>query len=114
MLFLCAALAFLGSCKTAEGPSGSVVLQQRDHEEADALLDRINALNEQGKYAEAIPLAVQLREIVEAEKGPGHEGVAACLNVLGGLYTSFGDPEKAEFYLQKSHEAETSYNPEKY
>ncbi|UCG09342.1 MAG: tetratricopeptide repeat protein [Desulfobacterales bacterium] len=86
-------------------PSPSlVILQRADHQVANTILKKINELNAQGKYAEAIPLAKQLLEVVEKEKGPDHAGVAACLDVLGGLYTSFGDYGKAEPILKRALE----------
>ncbi len=86
-------------------PSPSlVILQRADHQVATTILKKINELNAQGKYAEAIPLAKQLLEVVEKEKGPDHAGVAACLDVLGGLYTSFGDYGKAEPILKRALE----------
>ena len=90
------------SCRTAGGPPGSVVLEQEDRREASAILDRINELNEQGKFAQALPEAVRLLAIVEKEKGEKHEAVGVCLNVLGGLYLSFGDDEKAEAALGRA------------
>jgi CHAT domain-containing protein/Tfp pilus assembly protein PilF len=81
-----------------------VVLKSEDYEQATALLDKINKLNEQGKYAEAIFSAEKLCPIVEEEKGPDHQGVGVCLNVLGGLYNSFGDYEKAEIKLKRALE----------
>jgi CHAT domain-containing protein/Tfp pilus assembly protein PilF len=92
------------SCKSVEQQSGSVVLKAEDHEQATVLLAKINKLNEQGKYAEAIPAAEKLLVIVEEEKGPDHQGVGVCLNVLGGLYNSFGDYEKAEVKLKRALE----------
>ncbi len=90
------------ACKTVDRSPESVVLEREDREEATALLGRINELNEQGRYAEAIPQAVRVLEIVEKEKGPDHEGVGVCLNLLGGLYTSFGDYENAETTLRRA------------
>jgi CHAT domain-containing protein len=90
------------SCKFAELQSKPVVLKGEDYEQATALLDKINRLNEQGKYAEAIFSAEKLCAIVEEEKGSDHQGVGVCLNVLGGLYNSFGDYEKAEIKLKRA------------
>ena len=47
-------LTLIVSCKFAELQSRSVVLKEEDHEQATVLLEKINKLNEQGKYAEAI------------------------------------------------------------
>ena len=79
------------SCIIGEQRSGSVVLKAEDYEQATVLLAKINKLNEQGKYAEAIPAAEKLCKIIDAEKGPDHQAIGVCLNVLGGLYNSFGD-----------------------
>ena len=92
------------ACKTTEPGPERVVLQRADQERASDLLQKIDLLNEQGKYAEAIPLAEQLLHLVEKEKGSSRQGVAACLSVLGGLYCSFGDYEKAEPILRRALE----------
>ena len=92
------------SCNVAERQSRYVVLKEEDHEQATVLLDKINMLNEQGKYAEAIFSAEKLCRIVETEEGPDHQGVGICLNVLGGLYNSFGDYDKAEIKLKRALE----------
>lgn len=97
-------ITLIVSCKTAELQSKPVVLKGEDYEQATALLYKINRLNEQGKYAEAIFSAEKLCTIVEAEKGRDHQGVGVCLNVLGGLYNSFGDYEKAEKKLKRALE----------
>lgn len=97
-------ITLIVSCKFAELPSRSVVLKEEDHEQATVLLEKIDKLNEQGKYAEAILSAEKLCAIVEEEKGPDHQGVGVCLNVLGGLYNSFGDYEKAEIKLKRALE----------
>lgn len=99
---LLVALFLPAACETADRSSKPVVLMREDREEATALLERINDLNERGKYAEAIPQAIKVLEIVEKEKGPDHEGVGVCLNLLGGLYTSFGDYENAETTLKRA------------
>ncbi len=92
------------SCNVAERQSRYVVLKEEDHEQASILLEKINFLNEQGKYAEAILSAEKLCRIVETEEGPDHQGVGICLNVLGGLYSSFGDYDKAELKLKRALE----------
>ena len=97
-------ITLIVSCKFAELQSRSVVLKEEDHEQATVLLEKIDKLNEQGKYAEAILSAEKLCVIVEKEKGPDHQGVGVCLNVLGGLYNSFGDYEKAEIKLKRALE----------
>ena len=91
------------SCKTSNRHP-SVKLNKSKHDKASILLEKINHLNETGKYAEAIPLAKALLELVKKEKGPNHQGVVACLNVLGGLYNSLGDYSKAELNLRRSLE----------
>ena len=97
-------ITLIVSCKITDYQSRSVVLEEEEHEQATVLLEKINKLNEQGKYAEAILSAEKLCVIVEEEKGPDHQGVGVCLNVLGGLYNSFGDYEKAEVKLQRALE----------
>jgi CHAT domain-containing protein/Tfp pilus assembly protein PilF len=91
-------LLFSLACETVGDRSDA------DQYSAETLLEKINELNGQGKYAEAIPLAQKLLAIVEKEKGLRHQGVGVSLNVLGGLYTSFGDYEKAEATLNRALE----------
>ena len=91
-------------CRSMQTPSRGVVLQKADQEKASDLLEKIDLLNGQGKYAEAIPFARELLHLVEKEKGSSHQGVAACLSVLGGLYCSFGDYDKAKPILKRSLE----------
>jgi CHAT domain-containing protein/tetratricopeptide (TPR) repeat protein len=102
VLFLLVTLIL--SCKSTAPHTRSVDLEAADYEQAAALLEKINRLNEQGQYAEAIFAAEKLCKIVEAEKGRDHQGVGVCLNVLGGLYDSFGDYEKAETKLKRALE----------
>jgi CHAT domain-containing protein len=95
-------LAFLISCKTLYPSPGSVVLQKKESNEASKILGQINQLNDQGKYAQAISLAIRLKDLVQKEKGLYHQGAALCLNVLSGLYISFGDFEKAKMTLRQA------------
>ncbi len=97
-------ILLIASCRTGARQPGSVLLEDKEYEEATALLEKINRLNEQGQYGEAIFAAERLCKIVEAEKGENHQGVGVCLNVLGGLYDSFGDYEKAEIALRRGLE----------
>ena len=53
--------------------------------EAKRLSTRAEQLQEQGKFAEAIPLAEQSLSLRENELGPMHPDVAASLNSLGDL-----------------------------
>ncbi|MCP3876411.1 MAG: CHAT domain-containing protein [Desulfobacteraceae bacterium] len=90
------------SCKTADHRSNDVVVGQKTYEQVTDLLKQINVLNEQGKYAQAIPIAEKLQTIVEEDKESKNKAAGICLNVIGGLYTSFGDYEKAEKILTRA------------
>ena len=52
----------------------------------------------------AIQKAQTLLEIIEGEKGSYHPGVASSLDVLGGLYISMGDCDKALPILKRALE----------
>lgn len=98
---------FLACCLAAySGDHGSnSAFAGFDHslqDRASTLLERINALNDQFKHAEAIPLARELLVIVEKGEGRRSAGVVACLNILGGLHNSLGDYLQAENHVRRA------------
>ena len=79
-----------------------VKLTDSGHSRANSLLKEINELNGQGRYAAAIQKALYLNKIIEKEVGPSHPGAASSLNILGGLYISFGDYQKSLPLLERA------------
>ncbi|HEX3481015.1 MAG TPA: tetratricopeptide repeat protein [Kofleriaceae bacterium] len=63
--------------------------------EAKRLGERVEQLQEQGKFTEAIPLAEQSLALREKALGPMHLEVAASLNALGDLHGLLSEPAKA-------------------
>jgi tetratricopeptide (TPR) repeat protein len=70
--------------------------QQQDLQEAEALNRQVVQLYNQGRYAQAIPLAERVLAIREKALGPAHPDVANSLNNLAALYEALGDYAKAE------------------
>ncbi|WP_287278778.1 MULTISPECIES: tetratricopeptide repeat protein [unclassified Okeania] len=80
----------------------SQVSEQEELAEVKRLVEQIIQLNQQGKYAEAIPLAEKALEIRKRALGDNHLDVARSLNDLGRLYQSQGKYKEAEPLYQKS------------
>lgn len=97
-------LFILLSCTIDRSSPSPITSRHTESDQATILYDEIGELAGQGKYAEAIPLAKQLLDTTEQEKGAIHEETAASLNILGGLYSAFGDDEKAEPILKRALE----------
>ena len=66
------------------------------------LVNRIIALSEAGRYAEAIPLAETELAITEKRFGPAHPKVALMLNEVAELYTKQGRYTDAEPLFKRS------------
>jgi len=75
-------------------------------EEPAAFHQRITALLEAGRYAEALPLAQQAVERAEAVGGPRHPEVAASLHLLALAYEATGAYLKAETTFLRALEIE--------
>ena len=83
---------------------GQVVAQKSNVDEA-AQSDELNELKQlipqvmklytEGKYDEAIPLAVRVLTIIEKDIGPDTSGYALSLNNLARLYAAKGDYTRA-------------------
>ncbi len=71
----------------------SVIAQSDD---VSALLEEVEALYDQGKYAEATPLAVQAVEITEGNVAPDHPDLIQPLWWLGNVYSAVGRYDEAE------------------
>jgi CHAT domain-containing protein/tetratricopeptide (TPR) repeat protein len=84
--------------RAAEGPSGP----ETPLAEAKRLEERVRTLYQQGKYAEAVPLAQQVLKIREEGLGAEHADTAASLNDLAQLYCSLEDYAKAEPLYQRA------------
>ncbi len=67
-----------------------------------ALNQRISALYDAGKYAEAIPLAERALELTRSQRGPDHLDTATRMGWLALLYTSVDRTAEAEPLHQRS------------
>ena len=65
--------------------------QSPELQEAEKLNQQVEQLYQQGKYAEAIPLAEKALAIQEKVLGKEHPDVATSLNNLAALYQSQGN-----------------------
>jgi tetratricopeptide (TPR) repeat protein/CHAT domain-containing protein len=64
-------------------------------EEVESLNNRVSALYDQGKYAEAVALGIKVLKIAEESLGPEHPTTATSLNNLAVMYKAAGDYAKA-------------------
>jgi len=76
--------------------------QQGPAAEADQLNKQIDELYQQGKYADAVPLAKRLLEIRKHTVGEDHPDYAATLNDLGVLYNAQSKYAEAEPLLKRA------------
>jgi tetratricopeptide (TPR) repeat protein len=76
--------------------------QEGNLEKAKVLNQKVIELYQQGRYAEAIPVAEKVLAIVEKALGPEHPHVALSLNNLAALYDSLGDYARAEPLFQRA------------
>ncbi|NJO61976.1 MAG: tetratricopeptide repeat protein, partial [Richelia sp. RM2_1_2] len=75
--------------------------QSPELQEAERLNQQVVKLYQEGKYAEAIPLAEKALAIREKVLGKEHPDVATSLNNLAGLYESQGNYSSSEpLYLR--------------
>ena len=58
--------------------------------------DQYTALDEQGKYQEALPFAQEAVRLAETKFGKDDDDTSLYLNGLGSLYDALGDYDKAE------------------
>jgi tetratricopeptide (TPR) repeat protein len=70
--------------------------------QAKQLNQQVIKLYQQGRYAEAIPVAEQVLAIREKALGAEHPDVAQSLNNLAALYQFLGDYAKAELLYQRA------------
>ncbi len=71
-------------------------------DETAALNQQVVQLYQQGKFAEAIPIATKVLELREKALGPEHPGTARSLGNLAGLYQAMGDYARAEPLYQRA------------
>jgi tetratricopeptide (TPR) repeat protein len=107
-------LVFSLATPVAQKDEGAAAVAQED--EAAALAARAAALQQAGKYSEAIPLAQQVIAIREKQLGPEHPDVAEALANLGHLYFERGRFDDAELPLGRAQaifeQARGHYQPE--
>src|SRR5262249_12163391 len=92
-------MAVLFLCCAAAGDAGVEPSDPRLLE-AQSSLDEAKKLQNEGKYAEALPKAEQALALREAVLGGTHPEVAVSLNLLGELYVQRVEHAQAEPLLQ--------------
>jgi len=83
----------------AAGLAPPLAAQQESWEK---LSGETQALYQQGKYADALPVAQEALRVAEASFGPEHPNVAKSLNNLAALYHAQGKYAEAEEFLKRS------------
>ena len=69
---------------------------------ADVLTQQAVQLHDQGKFAEAVLLYIEVAEIRKQTLGEQHPAYAVSLNDLANLYFDLGDTTRAEPLLRQS------------
>ncbi|MEW6264879.1 MAG: tetratricopeptide repeat protein [Thermodesulfobacteriota bacterium] len=82
--------------------SSRLLAQEGDLEKAEAINWQVLELYQQGRYAEAVPLAKEALAIREKLLGPEHPDTATSVNNLGLLYMVLGNYPQAEPLLKRS------------
>jgi CHAT domain-containing protein/tetratricopeptide (TPR) repeat protein len=86
-------LTVAGARAMAQTPSGSSI---------PGLNSQVVALNQAGRYGEALPIAQRVLALAEQLRGPDHPEVATCLNNLAELYRALGRYADAEPLYQRA------------
>ena len=73
-----------------------------EEDDSEELGEQVDRLYQEGRIAEAIPLATRLLEKRKSSLGPEHPDVATSLNNLAKLYKAMGDYERAEPLYERS------------
>lgn len=114
-LFIFAIIIVVWVCTMFSGES----LAEESHspeselEEAKTLKQQVITLYNQGRYADAIPVAKKVLMITEKYLGPEHPEVAQSLNNLASLYAELGSYAIAESLYQQALEIdEQTLGPE--
>ena len=68
---------------------------------AETLDEQVVRLFEEGKYAEAEPLALQALKVSHKQNGPDHPDTATSLNNLASLYDTQGKPILGSFDIAR-------------
>ena len=102
-VFLCArqrhglkAGLFLVALVSLQEPVNAADPAQADQARLSSLEQRIDELNQAGKYRDAIPVAQERLQLVEKTVGPDQPETGAACDKLGDLYFRNGDYAKAQ------------------
>ena len=76
--------------------------QESEFEKSTLLMNQVEDLNRQGRYAEAIPVAEQIVAINEKALGTDHPDIVGSLSWLAFLYQNDGDDKKAESIYRRA------------
>ena len=101
-VFALCLLVFTGGSLCHTFAQTQVNIERANQIRARARLMKIQQLNEQGKYAEALRFGQQLLDIYDRGNESPSKALAMSLDILGGLYLSFGDFEKANAILHRA------------
>lgn len=75
--------------------------QENTAADAERFYKQVVELRQQGRFAEALPLASRLAEIVKLLAGESHPAYATSLNDLGEIHRSLGQYAEAEPFYRK-------------
>ncbi len=75
---------------------------ENNAQQIDRLNEAIAQLYQQGRYAQAVPMAIQARDLICQELGADHPAYAQSLNDLGMLYQAIGNYTTAEPLLRQA------------
>lgn len=87
--------------------------EETELEKATRLVKQVTQLYQQGRYAEAVPIAEEILSINEKSFGPEDTSVAGSLDILTLVYTALGDYVKAEALQKRALQIrEKAFGPE--
>jgi hypothetical protein len=89
-------------CSTQQQSAEAQASQEQA--EAERLRVQVRSLYGEGKFDEALPLAIRVLELSENALGPGNAEVANAATNLAGIYIAKGKNEKAEPLLLRAIE----------
>jgi CHAT domain-containing protein/Tfp pilus assembly protein PilF len=93
-------IAVVALCCAASAVAAEKVPDAR-LQEAQTAFEEAKRLDEAGRYAEAVARAEQALSLREAVLGGRHPEVADCLDLLGSVYRSQGEFERAEQLIRR-------------
>ena len=80
--------------------------ENKKAEDVSTLTREMVILQQAGRHAEALPLAIRALQLVEASVGPDNPTIAVYVDHLGVLYHALGETEKARQSFRRALEAQ--------